>query len=63
MTFYRSKYRKFYASAPATAFAHNGAGSNIVYGDPEIEASLPGGIERNSMNLLIEKVLCTGISK
>lgn len=64
MNFYRNTYRKLYASAPATAFAHISAGSGIVYIDPENGLIIVARrIEGNVMNGLIEKVLRAGISK
>ena len=35
MNFYNNKDRKFLPSAPASAFAHQGNGTNLVYVDPE----------------------------
>jgi CubicO group peptidase (beta-lactamase class C family) len=64
MNFYLNTGKKLYASAPASAFAHIGAGSNIVYVDPENDLIIVARwIEGNAMNGLIEKVLGAGISK
>jgi CubicO group peptidase (beta-lactamase class C family) len=61
MNFYLNTDRKLYASAPAQAFAHIGAGSNIVYVDPENDLIIVARwIEGNAMNGLIEKVLRAG---
>ena len=58
MNFYLNTDKKLYASAPATAFAHIGAGSNIVYVDQENDLIIVARwIEGNAMNGLIEKVL------
>jgi CubicO group peptidase (beta-lactamase class C family) len=58
MNFYLNTDKKLYASAPATAFAHIGAGPNIIYVDPENDLIIVARwIEGNSMNELIEKVL------
>lgn len=58
MNFYLNTDKKLYASAPATAFAHIGAGSNIVYVDPENDLIIVARwIEGNAMNGLVEKVL------
>ena len=64
MNFYLNTDKKLYASAPASAFAHIGAGSNIIYVDPENDLIIVARwIEGNAMNGLIEKVLKAGISK
>jgi CubicO group peptidase (beta-lactamase class C family) len=64
MNFYLNTDKKLYASAPASAFAHIGAGSNIVYVDAENDLIIVARwIEGNAMNGLIEKVLQAGISK
>jgi CubicO group peptidase (beta-lactamase class C family) len=64
MNFYLNTDKKLYASAPVTAFAHIGAGSNIVYVDQENDLIIVARwIEGSAMNGLIEKVLRAGISK
>lgn len=64
MNFYLNTDKKLYASAPASAFAHIGAGSNIVYVDAENDLIIVARwIEGNAMNGLIEKVLSAGTSK
>jgi CubicO group peptidase (beta-lactamase class C family) len=64
MNFYLNTDKKLYASAPATASAHIGAGSNIVYVDQENDLIIVARwIEGNAMNGLIEKVLRAGVSK
>jgi CubicO group peptidase (beta-lactamase class C family) len=58
MNFYLNTDKKLYTSAPATAFAHIGAGPNIVYVDPENELLIVvRWMEGSSMNELIGKVL------
>jgi CubicO group peptidase (beta-lactamase class C family) len=64
MNFYLNTDKKLYASAPASAFAHIGAGSNIVYVDAENDLIIVARwIEGNAMNGLIEKVLDAGAFK
>jgi CubicO group peptidase (beta-lactamase class C family) len=58
MNFYLNTDKKLYANAPATAFAHIGAGPNIVYVDPENDLIIVARwMEGSIMNELIEKVL------
>lgn len=58
MNFYLNTDKKLYPHAPVTAFAHIGAGSNIVYVDPENDLIIVARwIEGNAMDGLIEKVL------
>ena len=64
MNFYLNTDKKLYTSAPASAFAHIGAGSNIVYVDSENDLIIVARwIEGNAMNGLIEKVLGAKIAK
>ena len=64
MNFYLNTDKKLYAGAPASAFAHIGAGSNIVYVDAENDLIIVARwIEGNAMNGLIEKVLAARVSK
>jgi CubicO group peptidase (beta-lactamase class C family) len=64
MNFYLNTDKKLYASAPVSAFAHIGAGSNIVYVDAENDLIIVARwIEGNAMNGLIEKVLDAGTFK
>jgi hypothetical protein len=45
-------------AAPATAFAHRGAGSNIIYVDPEHDiVAVVRWIQGSAMNGFIEKLL------
>jgi CubicO group peptidase (beta-lactamase class C family) len=58
MNFYLNTNKKLYPSAPATAFAHIGAGANIVYVDQEHDLIIIARwIEGNAMDGLIQKVL------
>jgi len=58
MNFYLNHDRKTYPAAPATAFAHRGAGSNIIYVDPEHDiVAVVRWIQGSAMNEFIEKLL------
>lgn len=58
MNFYLNTDKKLYPHAPATAFAHIGAGSNIVYVDPENDLIIVARwIEGNAMDGMIERVI------
>jgi CubicO group peptidase (beta-lactamase class C family) len=58
MNYFLNTDKKLYASAPATAFAHIGAGSNIIYVDPENDLIIVARwIEGNAMNGMVERVL------
>jgi CubicO group peptidase (beta-lactamase class C family) len=58
MNFYLNTDKKLYPHAPASAFAHIGAGSNIVYVDPENDLIIVARwIEGNAMDGMIERVL------
>jgi CubicO group peptidase (beta-lactamase class C family) len=60
MNYFLNTDRKLYPSAPATAFAHIGAGSNIVYVDPEHDLVIVARwIDGNAMDGMIEKVLAS----
>ncbi|WP_317043502.1 hypothetical protein [Niastella vici] len=62
MNFYLNTDKKLYPHAPATAFAHIGAGSNIVYVDPENDLIIVARwIEGNAMDGMIERVLKAGL--
>ena len=57
MNFYLNTEKKLYPHAPATAFAHIGAGSNIIYMDPEHDLMIVARwIEGNAMDGMIQKV-------
>jgi CubicO group peptidase (beta-lactamase class C family) len=50
--------RKRYPAAPATAFVHTGAGSNLIYVDPEHDiVAVVRWIQGSAMNGFIEKLL------
>jgi len=58
MNFFLNTDKKLYPSAPASAFAHIGAGSNIVYVDPENDLIIVARwIEGNAMDGVIQRVL------
>jgi CubicO group peptidase (beta-lactamase class C family) len=58
MNFYLNTDKKLYPHAPASAFAHIGAGSNIVYVDPENDLIIVARwIDGNAMDGMIERVL------
>ncbi|WP_413617034.1 serine hydrolase domain-containing protein [Hymenobacter latericus] len=58
MNYFLNTDRKLYPSAPATAFAHLGAGANIVYVDQENDLVIVARwIEDKAMDGLIRRVL------
>jgi len=58
MNFYLNTDKKLYPHAPASAFAHIGAGSNIIYIDPENDLIIVARwIEGNAMDGMIERVM------
>ncbi len=58
MNYFLNTDKKLYPSAPATAFAHVGAGSNIIYIDQEHDLIIvTRWIEANAMDGLIAAVL------
>ncbi|GAA4384423.1 serine hydrolase [Hymenobacter koreensis] len=58
MNYFLNTDRKLYPSAPATAFAHIGAGTNMVYVDPENDLIIVARwIENNALDGLIGRVL------
>lgn len=58
MNFFLNTDRKLYPSAPATAFAHIGAGTNMIYVDPENDVVIVARwIENNALDELIKRVL------
>ncbi|MBS1565348.1 MAG: serine hydrolase [Bacteroidetes bacterium] len=60
MNFYLNTDRKLYPSAPATAFTHIGAGSNIIYVDPENDLIIVARwVEGNSIDGIIGRVLAS----
>jgi CubicO group peptidase (beta-lactamase class C family) len=60
MNWFLNTDRKFMASAPASAFAHMGAGTNMVYVDPENDLVIVARwIEREACDGLIRRVLAS----
>jgi len=58
MNYFLNTDKKYYPSAPATAFAHIGNGTNMIYVDPEHELVVVARwIESNSINEFIGKLL------
>ena len=58
MNFFLNTGRKLYPSAPATAFAHIGAGTNMIYVDAENDLLIVARwIDNNALDELIKKVL------
>ncbi len=58
MNFFLNTNQKLYPSAPATAFAHIGAGTNVVYVDTEHDLIIVARwIENNAIDELVKKVL------
>lgn len=58
MNYYLNDDRKMYPAAPATAYAHRGAGSNIIYVDEEHDiVAVVRWIQGSAMNGFIEKLL------
>jgi CubicO group peptidase (beta-lactamase class C family) len=60
MNWFLNTDRKFLASAPASAFAHMGNGTNMIYVDPENDLVIVARwIERNACDGLIRRVLAS----
>ena len=58
MNFFLNQDRKFLPSAPASAFAHLGNGTNMVYVDPENDLVVVARwIERDALDGLVQRVL------
>jgi CubicO group peptidase (beta-lactamase class C family) len=58
MNWFLNTDRKYYASAPASAFVHVGNGTNIVYVDPEHDlVAVVRWIETRQVNAFLEKLL------
>jgi CubicO group peptidase (beta-lactamase class C family) len=57
MNWFVNTDRKFLPSAPASAFAHMGSGTNMVYVDPEYDLVIVARwIERNAIDELVRRV-------
>lgn len=60
MNYFLNNDKKQYPSAPATAFAHIGAGTNMIYVDPENDLVIVARwIQGNSLDGLIQRVLAS----
>ena len=60
MNFFLNTDQEMYASAPATAFAHIGAGTNMVYVDPENDLIIVARwIKRDALDELIKRVIAS----
>ena len=60
MNFFLNTGRKYYPSAPATAFIHVGNGTNIIYTDPEHElVMVVRWIDNKAVDEMIKKVLAS----
>ena len=58
MNWFLNTDRKFYPAAPASAFAHIGNGTNLIYVDPESDLVIVARwIENGKINEFIEKVM------
>lgn len=58
MNWFFNTDRKMYPAAPETAFAHRGAGSNIIYVDPEHDiVAVVRWIDNAAMPAFVEKLL------
>jgi len=58
MNYFLNTDKKYYPNAPATAFAHIGNGTNMIYVDPEHELVVVARwIESNSINEFLGKLL------
>jgi CubicO group peptidase (beta-lactamase class C family) len=60
MNWYLNTDKKLYPSAPATAFAHLGNGTNIIYIDPENDlVVVVRWIENNKIDEFLGKVMAS----
>jgi CubicO group peptidase (beta-lactamase class C family) len=60
MNWFLNTDRKLFASAPASAFAHMGNGTNMIYVDPENDLVIvTRWIEREACDGLIKRVLAS----
>jgi CubicO group peptidase (beta-lactamase class C family) len=61
MNWFLNTDKKLYPSAPATAFAHVGAGTNLVYVDPDNDLVIVARwIQGNAIDGLVQRVLAAG---
>jgi hypothetical protein len=64
MNYFLNTDKKLYPSAPASAFAHIGAGTNMIYVDPEHDLIIVARwIENNALDGLIQRVLKSIVKK
>jgi CubicO group peptidase (beta-lactamase class C family) len=60
MNWYLNTERKFIPSAPASAFAHMGNGTNMIYADPENDLVIVARwIDRNAIDGLVQRVIAS----
>jgi CubicO group peptidase (beta-lactamase class C family) len=60
MNWFLNTDRKFIPSAPASAFAHMGNGTNMIYADPDNNIVIVARwIERNAIDGLVQRVLAS----
>jgi CubicO group peptidase (beta-lactamase class C family) len=58
MNYFLNTDKKYYSNAPASAFAHIGNGTNIIYVDPDHELVVVARwIEANAINEMIGKIM------
>jgi len=64
MNWFLNTDRKFIASAPASAFAHMGNGTNMIYVDPENDLVVVARwIENGAVNEFVQRVLSSIVSR
>jgi CubicO group peptidase (beta-lactamase class C family) len=64
MNWFLNTERKFIASAPASAFAHMGNGTNMIYVDPENDLVVVARwIENNAVNEFVQRVLASVVGR
>jgi len=57
MNWFLNTDKKYYASAPASAFVHVGNGTNIIYVDPENDLVIVlRWIENNQIDTFLQKI-------
>ena len=58
MNWYNNRDKKLFPSAPASAFAHIGNGTNIVYVDPDHDiVAVVRWIERRAIDEFVKRLL------
>ena len=58
MNWFLNTDRKYYPSAPATAFAHVGNGTNVIYVDPDHDlVAVVRWIESNAVDGFVQRLL------